>query len=192
MPALAITTNEPTPSSTDKTGAEATASLYDAMGIGSNPAAGNSRISPSLQMRVNKLDPNAHAETIPAPDLPRCPRCNELLRPAVVWFNEPLDKDMITSINKWIDDADSIDLMLVIGTAAAVYPAAGYISQARAKGARVAVINMDGSDLGATGSLNEQDFMFVGDSGVIVPYVLKEVIGELDAESHNVSRDSEA
>ena len=76
--------------------------------------------------------------------------------------------------------------MLVIGTAAAVYPAAGYISRAR-----VAVVNMDGSDLGATGSLNEQDFMFVGDSGVIVPYVLKEVIGELDAESHTVSRDSE-
>jgi NAD+-dependent protein deacetylase sirtuin 5 len=79
--------------------------------------------------------------------------------------------------------------MLVVGTAAAVYLAAGYISRARSKGAPVAVINMDGSDLGAIGSLNEQDFMFVGDSGVIVPYVLMEVIRELDAESHTVSRD---
>ena len=56
------------------------------------------------------------------------------------------------------------------------------------QGARVAVINMDGSDLGAIWSLDKQDF--IGDSGVIVPYFLKEVIRELDAESHTVSQDS--
>jgi hypothetical protein len=61
--------------------------------------------------------------------------------------------------------------MLVIGTAAAMYP--GYISRTPAKGARIAVIDVDGSDLGATGSLNEQNFMFVGDRGVIRPVCSK-------------------
>jgi NAD-dependent SIR2 family protein deacetylase len=87
---------------------------------------------------------------------------------------------MIETINKWIDEAEKIDLMLVIGTAASVYPAAGYILKAREKGARIAVINMDSTELGAARSLREKDFMFVGDSGVVVPYILKGVIGELD------------
>jgi hypothetical protein len=48
-----IATNKPTPSSTGKTGAEAVASLYDAMDIESNPTTGNSEISPSLQRDVS-------------------------------------------------------------------------------------------------------------------------------------------
>ena len=65
--------------------------------------------------------------------------------------------------------------MLVIGTSSVVYPAAGYTEDARQKGARVAVINMDPND--AKG-LQKGDWFFQGDAAEIVPELLKGVIGE--------------
>lgn len=71
-----------------------------------------------------------------------------------------------------------VDLMLVIGTSSRVWPAAGYVDEARDKGARVAVINMDPDDLPGSG-LDYGDWFFQGDAGVIVPEILKSVIGEI-------------
>lgn len=155
VPALAASSDhDPKPSSSDKTGAEAGASLAAAM----NPT---------------------DSSGIPEEELPHCPKCSNLLRPGVVWFGEDLPEETLLAVDDWIEDGD-VDLMMVIGTAAEVYPAAGYISKARYSGARVAVINMDGGDLGATGSLREgTDWMFQGDAGVIVPQLFKGVIGEL-------------
>lgn len=70
---------------------------------------------------------------------------------------------------------------MVIGTTAQVYPAAGYVTKARNKGARVAVINVDGGDLGAAGNLGTGDFLFEGNAADILPEILKPVIGELEA-----------
>lgn len=75
-------------------------------------------------------------------------------------------------------DEGKIDLMLVVGTTALVYPAAGYIHAARVQGARIAVFNMEESEEeGATTNLKEGDWLFQGDASKIVPEVLKEVIG---------------
>jgi NAD-dependent deacetylase sirtuin 5 len=63
----------------------------------------------------------------------------------------------------------------VIGTTAKVYPAAGYVSAARARGAKVAVINVEGADLGSADDLGAEDFLFVGDAAVVLPEILKEV-----------------
>lgn len=83
-------------------------------------------------------------------------------------------------MDEWINKG-KIDLILVIGTTATVYPAAGYVDQARQKGARVAVVNMDGMDgeLGAASNLRNGDFLFQGDAAKILPDILKGVIGEL-------------
>src|SRR5262245_59378851 len=56
------------------------------------------------------------------PEMPTCDACGALLRPAVVWFGESLPPD------RWRDaeqSAQQCDCMLVIGTSAEVYPAAG-------------------------------------------------------------------
>jgi NAD-dependent deacetylase sirtuin 5 len=153
-PALAPdAANEPKVDPTDTTGASASSSLTAAMTSG----------------------------TIPPSSLPHCPKCNSLLRPGVVWFGEPLPQGILEATDAFID-AGKVDLMLVIGTAAEVYPAAGYISQARSRGARVAVINMDGGDLGATGNLRKGDWLFQGDAGVILPKIFEPVIGSLKIE----------
>lgn len=110
-------------------------------------------------------------------DLPQCPKCKvNLLRPGVVWFGESLPGDVIADVNEWFSRPEKIDLMLVIGTSAKVYPAAGYTNIARAKGARVAVINMDRED---AKELTRDDWFFEGDAAVIVPDILKSVVGEI-------------
>ena len=75
---------------------------------------------------------------------PYCDRCGNLLRPGVVWFGEPLPWATLDAAQR---AAAQCDLMLVVGTAGAVYPAAGLARQARAAGARVAVLNTAASDL---------------------------------------------
>lgn len=114
--------------------------------------------------------------------LPICPKCNSLLRPDIVWFTEALPKDVVSAADSYIADADRIDLMLVIGTTAQVWPAAGYVDSAIEKGARVAMVNIDRGDLvpgsGELG-LTHKDWFFTGDAAEIVPSMLRPLIGDM-------------
>ena len=174
VPALAIPTDgpQPAPSSADHTGAEAADSLYGAMG--------HSNANANAASTGKELD--ISDATIPIPeirtaDLPHCPKCKTgLLRPGVVWFGEMLPSDTVEAINEYIKAAPRIDLMLVIGTSAVVYPAAGYVDRARKKGARVAVVNVDRS---SRVGLMEGDWFFEGDAGAVVPEILRGVVGEI-------------
>lgn len=160
IPALAIPRNkpEPTPSTDDKTGAKAAESLWNAMG-------------PEEGEEVDISDSRVPLPSLSRDVLPHCPQCNSgLLRPGVVWFGEPLPRASLDAVDEFLNSGP-VDLILVIGTSSRVYPAAGYVDLARAKGARVAVVNMDRSDVGATG-LNEGDWFFQGDAGVVVPEIL--------------------
>lgn len=131
---------------------------------------------------ARELDISDENVAIPELDyshLPKCPSCNTgLLRPGVVWFGERLPRDVMQDIDDWMVEDEGIDLIMVIGTSAKVYPAAGYVDIARANGARVAVINMDENDIPASG-LYEGDWFFQGDAAQIMPEILKGVIGEL-------------
>lgn len=75
---------------------------------------------------------------------PRCDRCGNLVRPGVVWFGEALP---LATLEAAQHAAVQCDLMLVVGTAGAVYPAAGLAHQARAAGAQVVVLNPAPSEL---------------------------------------------
>lgn len=117
------------------------------------------------------------SRTIARSDLPHCPHCHSLLRPGVVWFGEPLPMRAIDRIHKWLDGG-KVDLMLVIGTSATVWPAANYIHAARVAGARVAFFNMENPDIDdGSGGMREEDWFFRGDAGDLVPERMKEVIG---------------
>lgn len=69
---------------------------------------------------------------------PHCPVCGNLRRPAVVWFGEMLPEPELNAAHV---AAEGCDLMLVVGTAGAVYPAAGLAQVARGAGAQVVVVN---------------------------------------------------
>lgn len=177
VPALAIPKGvpQPAPLGTAESGADATYSLSNAMKAAAT--AKELDISDD-RVEIPELDPR---------DLPRCPKCGDgLLRPGVVWFNEILPAQMMKNIDEWISDSESIDIMLVVGTSSRVYPAAGYVDEARAKGARVAVINMDRADApGGMYGLQEGDWFFEGDAGVILPEILKGEIGDISDRVRN-------
>ena len=61
-----------------------------------------------------------------------------ILRPCVVWFGEMLPPAALEAADAAMQ---SCDLLLSVGTAAVVYPAAGYIDHAMRIGARTAEVN---------------------------------------------------
>jgi NAD-dependent deacetylase len=99
------------------------------------------------------------------PDLPRCEACAQLLRPDVVWFEEPLPELVW---KRSVDAVQSCDCFLVVGTSAVVYPAAGLIDVARMEGADVIEVNLQPSAASA-----RVDVLLLGPSGTTLPELIK-------------------
>ena len=74
-------------------------------------------------------------------DGPGCPACGEVaLRPDIVWFGEmPYEMDRIFAA------LARADLFVSIGTSGAVYPAAGFVQQAKSARARTLELNLERS-----------------------------------------------
>lgn len=102
----------------------------------------------------------------------------------MVWFGESLPDDVLDIVDAYIDE-DAIDLIMVIGTGAKVYPAAGYIGEARSRGARVCVVNVDSADA-PPGGWVAGDFFFSGDAATLVPELLRPVVGEVRLPKNTV------
>ena len=58
-------------------------------------------------------DPNVPSAKIPESELPRCHACGGLLRPAVIWFGENLDPEVLSRAQ---DEVAACDVCLVVGT----------------------------------------------------------------------------
>lgn len=74
---------------------------------------------------------------------PRCPACGAErgLRPHVVWFGEmPLEMDRVHAA------LAGCGLFVSIGTSGNVYPAAGFVREAHAAGARTVELNLEPSE----------------------------------------------
>ncbi|NML14509.1 SIR2 family NAD-dependent protein deacylase [Azohydromonas caseinilytica] len=69
---------------------------------------------------------------------PKCPSCGNLVRPGVVWFGEMLPEGVLQAAER---AAFECDVLLVIGTSGAVWPAAGLAQVAREAGGHVAILN---------------------------------------------------
>ena len=75
-------------------------------------------------------------------DRPPCPVCRApTLRPDVVWFGE-----MPYQMGRIYQAIEACDLFVSIGTSGAVYPAAGFVQEARAAGGHTLELNLDPSD----------------------------------------------
>jgi NAD-dependent deacetylase len=73
-----------------------------------------------------------------SPGEPPVCACGGRFRPAVVWFGENLDPQILTRAQ---DEAAACDLFLSVGTSSMVYPAAGLIELAHRAGACVIEVN---------------------------------------------------
>jgi NAD-dependent deacetylase len=95
------------------------------------------------------------------PSLPACARCGELARPAVVWFGESLPSEVWAAAEAAVRRAN---VLLVVGTSAVVYPAAGLVSTASRAGAAVIEVNVEPTPF--SGAV---DVALQGNAGEILP-----------------------
>lgn len=102
--------------------------------------------------------------SVPIPILPECERCGGLVRPGVVWFGEGIDPQVHADSER---STAECELFLVIGTAGAVYPAAGLVGAASHAGATVVEFNVEPS--GVSGLV---DLFVPGSAADTVPLLL--------------------
>ena len=102
-------------------------------------------------------------------DRPACPGCGEAaLRPDVVWFGEmPYRMDEIYAALR------RADLFVSIGTSGAVYPAAGFVRDARELGAATLELNLERSQ--GSGWFDESR---LGPATVAVPAWVEEILAD--------------
>lgn len=103
----------------------------------------------------------------PLGDRPTCPTCSGPVRPDIVWFTEPLPGDVLRKAER---AAATCDVLLVVGTSAVVYPAAGVIPIAKQRRTPAAVIecNLTQTDASALA-----DVGLYGPSGETLPKLME-------------------
>ena len=114
-----------------------------------------------FDVRCTFCDETFDRTGVSLPPLPSCDACGRLLRPAVVWFGESLPQDIWARAQAAVDAAD---LLLVVGTSAVVYPAAGLIEKARNAGASVIEVNLEPTPVSSA-----VDVGLYGKAGEILP-----------------------
>lgn len=101
-------------------------------------------------------------------DRPPCPVCAApMLRPDVVWFGE-----MPYQMGRIYQALEVCDLFVSIGTSGAVYPAAGFVEEARRAGAHCLELNLEPSE----GSRRFHESR-LGPASALVPAWVGEVLG---------------
>jgi len=92
------------------------------------------------RMRCTGCNANFPNRKTPLPRIPPHCACGALLRPAVVWFGEPLPDGLMQEAEHAIAQTD---VFLIVGTSAVVFPAANLIFYAKQAGARIIEINTE-------------------------------------------------
>jgi NAD-dependent deacetylase len=105
-------------------------------------------------------------ERLEFPDLPPLCECGGMLRPGVVWFGEGLPRGVWEAAERAVE---CCQVMLVVGTSAVVYPAAGLVPLAKSAGAKVIEVNLDETPFSAS-----LDRSFRGRAGEILPLLAGE------------------
>lgn len=111
-----------------------------------------------IENRCNDCD---HIRT---DDLLTCPMCQGAMRPNVVWFGEELPHDVFAAAEQ---AAMTCDVMIVAGTSAEVYPAAGLPYTAKRYGAVIVEVNPNRTELSA-----EAHHVLAGTSATILPHLV--------------------
>ena len=75
---------------------------------------------------------------------PSCEKCSGLLKPNAIFFGESLETEVLQAADEMISDCD---LLLVLGSSLVVYPVAFYPQKAISKGAKLAIINIQETDM---------------------------------------------
>jgi NAD-dependent deacetylase len=100
------------------------------------------------------------------PGLRECAACGNgaRMRPGVVWFGETLPADAWSEAERV---CRACDVLLVVGTSAVVYPAAGLVALAKSCGAKIIVVNTQSNE-----ASHLADAEVIGNAGEVLPRLL--------------------
>jgi NAD-dependent deacetylase len=102
--------------------------------------------------------------TVPLPRVPPlCSECGAMERPGVVWFGEFLPEAVMAAAFAAIEKCE---VLVVVGTSAVVYPAAGFVEVAATAGAKVIEVNPEASSMA-----HFADVALRGPAGELLPLV---------------------
>jgi NAD-dependent deacetylase len=110
---------------------------------------------------------------VPLPEIPPVCECGGFIRPHLVWFGESLEPQVLEGAMAASGDCDA---MLVVGTSAVVYPAAGIPWLAKRNCAAIVEVNID-----PTPVTEYADVSLLGPAAEVLPELvkrLKETMGK--------------
>ncbi len=96
---------------------------------------------------------------------PKCPKCKGILRPAVVFFGESLNPQVLSIAFK---EAEQCDFILAVGSSLVVYPAADIPARAKQSGATLVIINKDKTPLD-----HFADYVINDEAGKVLPLIVQ-------------------
>lgn len=96
---------------------------------------------------------------------PLCSECKGKLRPAVVFFGESLNSQILRLAFK---EAENCDFLLAVGSSLVVHPAADIPRMAKQRGAFLAIINIEKTPLDTTA-----DYVINDEAGKILPQIVQ-------------------
>jgi NAD-dependent deacetylase len=71
-------------------------------------------------------------------EMPKCPKCGKVVKPAITFFGESLPVDALRDA---VNESQRADLMLVLGTSLTVYPAASMPDYTLRNGGKIVIVN---------------------------------------------------
>jgi NAD-dependent deacetylase len=96
---------------------------------------------------------------------PDCPECGGLLKGDTVSFGEPIPADVLS---RCAEEAEQADLVLLAGTSATVYPAAGFALQVKRQGGVLIEANLYRSEIS-----DQCDFALRGSTAQTLPALVE-------------------
>ncbi len=96
---------------------------------------------------------------------PICSECKGKLRPAVVFFGESLNSQILRLA---FEEAENCDFLLAVGSSLVVHPAADIPRMAKQRGAFLAIINIEKTPLDTTA-----DYVINDEAGKILPQIVQ-------------------
>lgn len=118
---------------------------------------GNYKLIRCLECNARYQEEEVSLEVLP----PLCPKCQGLLKSDTVSFGEPIPTDVL---HQCAQHAARSDLVIVAGTSATVYPAAGFAIEVKERGGKLLEVNLYESEI--TGIC---DFSLRGTSAETLP-----------------------
>ena len=124
---------------------------------------GNFKLIRCLECNMRFKHDEIDVTTLP----PSCPQCRGLLKSDTVSFGEPIPRDVLRQCT---EHSARADLVIVAGTSATVYPAAGFALEVKERGGALVEVNLYESEITAI-----CDFSLRGSTALTLPALARAV-----------------